>query len=72
MKPTQAHRVYPTKDQHLQGMVNLLVKDQEAWEWLCHWLVSKDFRVISEWNRQNRLSKPSVHRYGGNRHVHKN
>jgi hypothetical protein len=32
MKPTQAQGIYLTKDQHLQGMVDWLVKDPEAWD----------------------------------------
>jgi hypothetical protein len=32
MKPTQVHVVYLTKEQHLQGGVDWLVKDQEVWD----------------------------------------
>jgi hypothetical protein len=62
---------YLTKDQHLQGMVDWLVKDPEAWDWLCDWCVSDQCRAMSEQNRQNWLSKESVHHYGANRHVYK-
>jgi hypothetical protein len=47
-------------------MADWLVKDLEAWDWLCGWWTSKEFRVISEWNR---LRKSSVHRYGVDRHI---
>jgi hypothetical protein len=67
MKPTLAHGIYLTKEQHLQG----LVKDPEAWDWLCGWWAFTKFRAISEWNRQNRLSKVSVHHYGVDGHVRK-
>jgi hypothetical protein len=32
MKPTLAHGIYLTKEQHLQGPVDWLVKDPEAWD----------------------------------------
>jgi hypothetical protein len=35
MKPMQVQNIYLTKDQHLLGMVDWLVKDPYAWDWLC-------------------------------------
>jgi hypothetical protein len=32
MKPTPTHGIYPTKDQHLFGMIDWLVKDLKAWD----------------------------------------
>jgi hypothetical protein len=66
MKPTLAHGIYLTKEQHLQGPVDWLVKDPEAWDWLCRWWAFMEFRAISE---QNRLSKASVHHYGVDGHI---
>jgi hypothetical protein len=71
MKPTLAHGIYLTKEQHIQGSVDCLVKDPEAWDWMCGWWASAEFRVISEWYRQNRLSKALVHHYGADSHVRK-
>jgi hypothetical protein len=34
MKPTLEHGSYLTKEQHLQGPVDWLVKDSEAWDWV--------------------------------------
>jgi hypothetical protein len=68
MKPTLAHGIYLTKEQHLQGPVDWLVKDLEAWDWPCGWWASTEFRAISEWNR---LSKASLHHYGTDGHVRK-
>jgi hypothetical protein len=48
MKPTQVKWIYLTKDQHLQGSVDWLVMDLEAWDWLCGWWVSDQFRAVSE------------------------
>jgi hypothetical protein len=69
MKSTQEKGIYVTKDQHLQGTVDWLVKDPEACDWLCGWRASKDFRAVSERNQHNRQSKESVHCCGANRHV---
>jgi hypothetical protein len=54
MKPSQVYMVYLTKEQHLQGGVNRLVKSPEAWNWLCGYWVSDEFRAVSEQNRVNR------------------
>jgi hypothetical protein len=48
-----------------------LAKDQEAWDWLCDYWVSDEFKAVSEQNRLNRQSKPSVHHYGADGHVRK-
>jgi hypothetical protein len=32
MKPMLAHGIYLTKEQHIQGPVDWLVKDPEAWD----------------------------------------
>jgi hypothetical protein len=48
-----------------------LVKDQETWDWLYGYWMSDEFRVMSEPNRVNRQSKPSVHHYGTDEHVRK-
>jgi hypothetical protein len=50
MKPTQVHGIYFTKDQHLQRLVDWLVKDPEAWNWLCGYWESDQFRTMSERN----------------------
>jgi hypothetical protein len=51
MKPMQVQNIYLTKDQHLVGMVDWLVKDPYAWDWLCGWWPSKETKAILEWNR---------------------
>jgi hypothetical protein len=42
------------KEEQLQGKVNWLVKDPEAWNVMCKWWAFMEFRTISEWNRHNR------------------
>jgi hypothetical protein len=47
IKPSQAHDIYLTKEQWLQGNVDWLVKDPEAWDAMCEWWVSAEFKTIS-------------------------
>jgi hypothetical protein len=53
MKPTQVHRIYLIKEQHLHG-VDWFVKDLKAWDWLCGYWASDEFRAVSERNQENR------------------
>jgi hypothetical protein len=62
------HDIYLTKEQQLQGKVDWLVKDPKAWDAMCKWWMSAEFKAISEYNRQ---SKPSVHHYGMDSHIRK-
>jgi hypothetical protein len=49
----QVHEIYLTKEQHLQGDVDWLVKDLEAWDSLYGYWVFDEFRVASEQNQEN-------------------
>jgi hypothetical protein len=46
-----------------------LVKDPKAWDWLCGYWASDEFRAMLERNQLNWQSKPSVHRYDAYGHV---
>jgi hypothetical protein len=46
-----------------------MVKDPEAWDVMCEWWMSKEFKAISVQNQLNRQSKPSVHHYRADGHV---
>jgi hypothetical protein len=37
------------KEQYLLGKVDWLVKDVEAWDSLCEWWASPEFRAKSDW-----------------------
>jgi hypothetical protein len=37
IKLYQAHDIYMTKEQQLQGKIDWLVKDPEAWDMMCEW-----------------------------------
>jgi hypothetical protein len=52
-KPHQMQDIYLTKEQYLQGKVAWLVKDPEAWDVMCEWWSSPEFRAITEHNRLN-------------------
>jgi hypothetical protein len=69
IKPYQAHDIYLTKEKQPQGKVDWLVKDLEAWDAMCEWWTSEEFKAISLRNRQNRQSKPSVPHYEADGHV---
>jgi hypothetical protein len=71
IKPNQMQHIYLTNEQHVQGKVAWLVKDPEAWDTICEWWLSPEFKAISEQNRLNRQRKPSVHHYGADGHVRK-
>jgi hypothetical protein len=71
IKPHQMQDIYLTKEQHLQEKVAWLVKYPEAWDAMCEWWPSLEFRAISEQNRLNRQSNKLVHHYGADGHVHK-
>jgi hypothetical protein len=48
IKPNQTHNIYLTKEQQLQRKVDWLVKDLEAWDAMCEWWTSAEFRALSE------------------------
>jgi hypothetical protein len=71
IKPHQAQNIYVTKEQKLEGKVDWIFKDSKASDAMCVWWTSTEFRAISEQNRLNSKSKPSVYHYGADGHIHK-
>jgi hypothetical protein len=53
IKPHQAQNINLTKEQQLQGKVDWIVKDLDAWDVMCEWWTSTEFRAISEQNWLN-------------------
>jgi hypothetical protein len=53
IKLYQALDIYLTKEQELEGKVDWLVKDLEAWDAMCKWWTPNEFKAISLHNRQN-------------------
>jgi hypothetical protein len=54
IKPYQVHDIYLIKEQQLQGKVDWLVKSLKAWDAMCEWWTSEEFKAILLWNRHNR------------------
>jgi hypothetical protein len=63
--------LYLQKEEYVQGTVDWLVQDAEAWDSLCERWASPAFVAKSERARRNRLSKRSVHHYGADGHIQK-
>jgi hypothetical protein len=70
-RQVKALNLYLQKEENIQGTVDWLVKDAEVWDSLCEHWASPAFVAKSERNRQNQLSKRSVHHYGADGHVRK-
>jgi hypothetical protein len=68
IKSYQAHDIYLTKEHQLLGKDDWLVKNPEAWDVICEWWTSEEFKTILLWNQQ---SKPSVYHYGADGHIRK-
>ncbi|WVZ76242.1 hypothetical protein U9M48_024231 [Paspalum notatum var. saurae] len=48
----------------IQGEIDWIMKDPEAWRWICHHWAGSDFQGASDRNRGNRTSKPGKQRFG--------
>jgi hypothetical protein len=70
-RQAKALNLYLQKEEYVQGIVDWLVKDAEAWDSLCEHWASPAFVAKFERARQNRLSKRSMHHYGADGHVQK-
>jgi hypothetical protein len=70
-RQAKASNLYLQKDEYLQGDIDGLIKDAEAWDSLCEYWASPAFVAKSERARHNQLSKRFVHHYGADGHVRK-
>jgi hypothetical protein len=59
------------KEQYLQGKVNWLVKDVEAWNSMCEWWASPEFRAMSDRVRVIQMSKRAEDHYDADGHIWK-
>jgi hypothetical protein len=71
MNTKYAQNLHMTKEEYLQVSVDWLVKDPKAWDWICRWWASLEFKAISDTNHQNWKSKLGLHRYRADGHVRK-
>jgi hypothetical protein len=70
-KQAKALKLYLQKEEYVQGTIDWLVKDAEAWDSLCEHWASPTFVDKSERAQQNGLSKRSVHQYGADGNIWK-
>jgi hypothetical protein len=68
-KQAKALKLYLQKEEYVQGTIDWLVKDAEAWDSLCEHWASPAFVAKFERGRQNGLSKRSVHHYGADGNI---
>jgi hypothetical protein len=59
------------KEQYLLGKVDWMIKDIEAWDSMCEWWASPEFRAKSGKTRANQMSKSLMHHYGIGGHIRK-
>ncbi|WVZ80401.1 hypothetical protein U9M48_027874 [Paspalum notatum var. saurae] len=48
----------------VQGEVDWIMKDPDAWRWICKYWAGGDFQGASDRNRGNRSSKPGMQSFG--------
>jgi hypothetical protein len=70
-RQAKALNLYLQKEEYVQGTIDWLVKDAEAWDSLCEHWASPAFIAKSERARQNRLCKRSMHHCSADGHVRK-
>ncbi|WVZ52034.1 hypothetical protein U9M48_003129 [Paspalum notatum var. saurae] len=51
-------------EEYVQGEINWIMKDPEAWRWICNHWAGSDFQGASDRNRGNRTSKLGMQRFG--------
>lgn len=68
-RSAEVRRTHLTEEQYLQSSVDWIMKDMDAWRWMCKWWASPEFQQTSERNRANRTSRRGEHRYGADGHV---
>jgi hypothetical protein len=58
------HNIYLTKEQQqFKGKIDWRIKDPEAWDVMCEWWMSREFKAISEQDQRNQQSKSLEHYY---------
>lgn len=69
MTNKEAAKIHLTREEYLQSHVDWICANMEAWEWLCGYWGSAEFRNISDRHRRNRKSKPGKHFFGPDGYV---
>ena len=71
MDKKMAKKIHLTAEQYRQNEVDWLSQHVEAWEWMCVYWASDEFKDLSNRNRHNRSSKPVLHNFGADGHTGK-
>ncbi|WVZ99378.1 hypothetical protein U9M48_044697 [Paspalum notatum var. saurae] len=57
-------QMHLTAEEFVQGGVDWIMKDPEAWKWICERWASADFQKTSNRNRGNRVRNPGKQKFG--------
>jgi len=64
MSNREAKDIYLTEEEYVQGDVDWIQKDMNAWRWMCAYWASDEFLALSRRNKANRKKNPGLHKYG--------
>ncbi|WVZ49254.1 hypothetical protein U9M48_000628 [Paspalum notatum var. saurae] len=62
--PSAILKMHLEAEEYVQGEIDWIMKDPEAWRWICNHWAGSDFQGASDRNRGNRTSKPGMQRFG--------
>ncbi|WVZ71460.1 hypothetical protein U9M48_020046 [Paspalum notatum var. saurae] len=63
-KTPEVKKMHLETKELIQEEVDWIMKDPEAWRWICHHWAGSDFQGASDRNRGNRTCKPGMQRFG--------
>jgi len=70
-KTPDLKKMHLEADEYAQGEIDWIMKDPDAWRWMCEHWAGEDFQGTSNRNRGNRTSKPGMQRFGADGFVGK-
>ncbi|WVZ89565.1 hypothetical protein U9M48_035949 [Paspalum notatum var. saurae] len=59
-KTPDLKKMHLEAEEYVQGEIDWIMKDPEAWRWICNHWAGSDFQGASDRNRGNRTSKPGM------------
>ncbi|WVZ53063.1 hypothetical protein U9M48_004052, partial [Paspalum notatum var. saurae] len=62
-KTPDLKKMHLEAEEYVQGEIDWIMKDPEAWRWICNHWAGSDFQGASDRNRGNRTSKPGMQRF---------
>jgi hypothetical protein len=63
-KTADLKKMHLQAQEYIQGEIDWIMKDPEAWRWICHHWAGTDFQGTSDRNRSNRTSRLGMQRFG--------